>query len=74
MELVTREPTRDRPWVDTGVFVRAKQWDTGRWESVDIGCLTDESFERWVRERSSESNSFAPDLCSVLWKCLIERG
>lgn len=48
----------------TRIYVRAKH-DSGKWESVDIICLTKESLLDWLKSRGGD-NPHAEDVVGIL--------
>lgn len=67
MELLIDESRFEQSYIDnlsTGIYVRAKH-ESGKWESVDILCLTKESLLDWLRSRGG-NNSWAEDVVGIL--------
>jgi hypothetical protein len=67
MELMIDEARHEQRYIDntsTRIYVRAKH-ESGRWESVDILCLTKESLLEWLKSRGGD-NPYAEDVVGML--------
>ena len=67
MELMIDEARLEQQYIDnssTRIYVRAKH-ESGKWESVDILCLTKESLLEWLKSRGGD-NPYAEDVVGLL--------
>jgi len=66
-DLLIDEKRLEQSYIDnnhTGIYVRAKR-ESGKWESVDILCLTKDSLLDWLRSRGGD-NPWAEDVVGIL--------
>lgn len=52
----------------TGVYIRAQN-DNGKWQSIDIACLTKESLLEWLKSDGGD-NKLAENMVGIL----VEHG
>ena len=67
MSLLVDDGRFEQSYIDntgTGIYVRAMR-ESGKWESVDIPCLTKESLWEWLKSRGGD-NPYAEDVVGIL--------